>query len=144
MADLSEIKLRLEEIKQKFNYTNEQLGELSGVSYNAIAKIIKGQTKDPSVSIFIDISQKLGVSIKWLLFNEGEMFEKRTDGTHSANDPTVFIKNQREKEGIYKLLLNTKDEEIETLKKMVRFLESRNDQLEKYMEDKVKSDTKAG
>jgi transcriptional regulator with XRE-family HTH domain len=133
MADLSKIRLRIEEIKEKFNYTNEQLGKVCGVSYNTIAKIVNGKTQDPSVSLFIDLSQKLGISIKWLLFNEGSMFEKESKYKHSIESPSAFIKSQQEKEELLKMILKSKEEQVCILQKTFMFLENRNKELEKLV-----------
>ncbi|HXA00525.1 MAG TPA: helix-turn-helix transcriptional regulator [Cytophagaceae bacterium] len=116
MADLKSIGQRVEEIKKNFNYSNGQLGEVCGVSYTAIAKIISGATKDPSVSIFINLTEKLKVNINWLLFNEGQMFSD-----HNQNAGMRSQSNQ-EKE-ITKILLHSKEEENEMLKKIVKLLE---------------------
>jgi transcriptional regulator with XRE-family HTH domain len=117
MEELKDIGKRIERVKSHFNYSNGQLGEVCGVSYTAIAKIISGTTKDPSVSIFINLAEKLKININWLLFNQEDIFS--TNGTTNSPD--------QEKE-MFKILLHSKEMENETLKKMVNMLEEKLDE----------------
>ncbi|HVD99087.1 MAG TPA: helix-turn-helix transcriptional regulator [Cytophagaceae bacterium] len=110
----------MEIIKKEFNYSNEQLGEICGVSYTAIGNIINGITKDPGVSLFIRLSKQLEINVEWLLFGEGEMLRKHV----SKNHPEAVKYLGHENDNL-KILIQSKDSEINTLKKIINLLENR-------------------
>src|ERR1700743_1221639 len=117
---MQEIKHRMEIVKREFNYSNEQLGEICGVSYTAIGNIINGITKDPGVSLFIRLSKQLEINVEWLLFGEGEMLTKHV----SKNHPEAVKYLSHENDNL-KILIQSKDSEINTLKKIINLLENR-------------------
>jgi transcriptional regulator with XRE-family HTH domain len=117
---MQEMKHRMEIIKKEFNYSNEQLGEICGVSYTAIGNIINGITKDPGVSLFIRLSKQLEINVEWLLFGEGEMLRKHV----SKNHPEAVKYLGHENDNL-KILIQSKDSEINTLKKIINLLENR-------------------
>lgn len=124
MKHLEGIGHRIELVKKHFNYSNEELGKVCGVSYAAIAKIINGATKDPSVSLFILLSKKLKININWLLFNEGNMLEEKAPLTKMI-DNRDHIFNLQNKIETMELLLQSKNSEIDTLKKIINILEGK-------------------
>jgi hypothetical protein len=121
MENSGHIGTRIEKIKNHFNYSNGKLGEVCDVSYAAIAKIINGSTKDPGISIIINLVKKLKVNSNWLLFNEGSMFSA---DLKESRRPAALSDKSHDNE-IFNLLLRSKDEENEILKKMVKLLEDR-------------------
>jgi transcriptional regulator with XRE-family HTH domain len=72
---------RFEQIKARFKLRNRDLSRIAGVSDNAIAKIVKGQTEAPDVRTLVTLGRKLNLSADWLLFGEGPMVKEEPDGS---------------------------------------------------------------
>jgi transcriptional regulator with XRE-family HTH domain len=123
MKELNGISKRIEKVKTEFRYSNQQLGKICGVSYTAIANIINGVTKDPSISLFVNITIKLGVSIEWLLFGKGEMLIKNS-GQSKKDHPEAIKFLQQENENL-KTIIHSKEAETTTLKKIILLLEEK-------------------
>lgn len=121
---MQELKHRVEFLKKEFNYSNEQLGEICGVSYTAIGNIINGITKDPGISLFVKLSKKLNLNLEWLLLGEGEMLKNKVN---KKDHPEAIKYLYQENENL-KILVQSKDGEINTLKKIVDLLENRVEQ----------------
>jgi transcriptional regulator with XRE-family HTH domain len=121
---MQELKHRVELVKKEFNFSNEQLGEICGVSYTAIGNIINGITKDPGISLFVKLSKKLNLNLEWLLLGEGDMLK---NSTNKKDHPEALKYLYQENENL-KVLILSKDGEINTLKKIVDLLEHRIDQ----------------
>jgi transcriptional regulator with XRE-family HTH domain len=123
VQDLTEIGKRIDKVKAEFRYSNQQLGEVCGVSYTAIANIINGITKDPSVSLFVNLTIKLGISCEWLLFGKGEMLLKNR--SESKKDHPEAIKYLQQENKNLKTIIDSKEAEVATLKKIITLLEER-------------------
>jgi transcriptional regulator with XRE-family HTH domain len=123
MQSLREIGKRIEKVKAEFRYSNQQLGDICGISYTAIANIINGITKDPSVSVFANLSSKLGISLEWLLFGKGEMLIKN-QGQSKKDHPEAIKFLKQENENL-KTIIDSKETEVATLKKIIVLLEEK-------------------
>jgi phage repressor protein C with HTH and peptisase S24 domain len=66
---------RITAIKERFKLNNNELGKIAGVSGQSIINIEAGITKNPKSSLLGNISSKLGVSLKWLMDDEGGMLD---------------------------------------------------------------------
>jgi transcriptional regulator with XRE-family HTH domain len=129
MRELKELGERIEKIKAEFRYTNQQLGEICGVSYTAIANIINKITKDPSISLIVNLTTKLDISLEWLLLGKGEMLSKQSSHIKKEHPEAIkFLKQENEN---LKTIISSKETEAETLKKIVTLLEGRVEELEK-------------
>lgn len=117
------ISIRLEQVKKHFDYTNNELGKVCNVSYAAIAKILNNETKDPSISIAINLQRKLSINLNWFLLGEGAMFENTNidNNVDEVKHLNSLIENQ-------KILIEAKDSEINTLKKIITLLEEKIEQ----------------
>ena len=67
--DLSAIGARIKEARLKKKLTQEQLAEMAGVGFYYIGEIERGQ-KLPSLTVFVQIVEALGVSADSLLKDE--------------------------------------------------------------------------
>jgi transcriptional regulator with XRE-family HTH domain len=126
MQELIEIGQRIEKVKAEFRFSNQQLGEICGVSYTAIANIIHGITKDPGVSLFVNLTTKLNISIEWLLFGKGEMLIMNQSQS-KKDDPKIIKFLQQENENL-KTIIQSRETEGTTLKKIIKLLEERIDE----------------
>lgn len=128
MQDIPTLNKRIELVKKEFGYSNEELGKICGVSYTAIGNIINGITKDPGASLFINISTKLNINLEWLLSGVGEMYknEKNVDKEHP--ETLKYLKQENEN---LRIIIDSKEEQIEILKKIVSLLEEQSKTLRK-------------
>lgn len=121
MQDLKDLGKRINAIKTEFGYSNQELGAICGVSYTAIGNIIHGITKDPSVSLFIKLTTKLDISLDWLLFGKGEMLKSDNSSKRDHPETVKFLKQEITN---LKTIINIRESELETLKKMIGLLEN--------------------
>ncbi len=121
--EMKMLKDRINLIKKEFKYSNEELGIICGVSYTAIGNIINGITQDPGVSLFIKLSKKHDLSLDWLLFGEGEMYKTSAQQNNPFNNLKYL---NQEMEGL-KILIESKDNELHALKKIIALLESKDE-----------------
>jgi len=128
MQDYTLLNKRIELVKKDFGYSNEELGQICGVSYTAIGNIINGITKDPGVSLFINISNKLDINLDWLLCGVGEMYKNSKEIQKDHPEALKYIKQENEN---LRMIIDSKDEQIETLKKIVSILEEQSKTLRK-------------
>ena len=128
MQEYIPLNKRIELVKKEFGYSNEELGQICGVSYTAIANIINGVTKDPGVSLFVNISTKLGINLDWLLSGVGEMYKDGNSKDKEHPETIKFLKQENEN---LRTIIGAKDEQIETLKKIVNLLEEQSKTLRK-------------
>jgi transcriptional regulator with XRE-family HTH domain len=124
MQGFKEIGKRFKLIKEHFSLSNQEFGEICGVSYTAIGNIINGTTKDPSVSLFVKISSKLEINLNWMITGKGEMIEKEEDKPLSTENLETIKYLKQEIENL-KLIIESKQNEIETFKKIVALLEEK-------------------
>lgn len=117
---ITDLSLRLKEIKFRYDLTNEELGKICGVSYNAIFKILNGTTKDPGISIITNLCRHFKINPSWLLLGEGEMFEEDNTKKNLQSGKDNF------REEFFSTLLKTKDDYIRTLEDMVSYLKTQN------------------
>lgn len=77
--------------RQLNNFTQEQLGEMAGVSYKYLGEVERG-TKVPSIIILYRIAQGLGISLSDLL-----SFSEISDQMHKIDKMVFKITNLRRK-----------------------------------------------
>ena len=58
---------RIKKRKKELGFTNQQLSEVSGVSYGTLNKILGSETKEPSINNIIKISLALGLSTEFVI-----------------------------------------------------------------------------
>jgi transcriptional regulator with XRE-family HTH domain len=73
------------------NLTQEQLGEMAGVSYKYLGEVERG-TKTPSIIILFRIAQGLGITLSDLM-----SFSQISDQTHKIDKMVFKITNLRRK-----------------------------------------------
>jgi transcriptional regulator with XRE-family HTH domain len=62
-------------ILQHFNLNKSELGRISGVTSQNIAEILSGRSMNPQMKFFVNISEKLNVSLEWLMTGRGRMLK---------------------------------------------------------------------
>lgn len=70
MSDLAE---RLKEIRKTKSLTQQELGQILGVSKQAVANIESGHNK-PSIEFISKLIENLNINSNWFLIGQGEMF----------------------------------------------------------------------
>jgi len=118
------ISQRIEVIKKHFNYSNAELGKICEVPDTTIENILNYTNQNPGIRLFIRLSRKLSINIRWLLFNEGLMMSEDAEKI-KIMDQSELIEHLQNKTESLEMLLKCKDGEIETLKKIIVLLESR-------------------
>ena len=97
---------RIKSRKKELKMTNQQLSEMSGVSYGTLNKILGSETKEPSIGNIIKISAALGLSTEFVITGH----EKSTSSVPNERDA-------------YKELLSElSDDELTELKKFTSYL----------------------
>ncbi len=81
-------------IKAHFKLNNNQLGDIAGVRGQSIINIEKGETINPKSSVLRNISSKLGVSLQWLMDDEGEMLMEENIKTNSQSGFPLRIRSR--------------------------------------------------
>ncbi|MBQ0089924.1 MAG: hypothetical protein KBT27_11415 [Prevotellaceae bacterium] len=85
---MNELNERFNEILSKVCGNNKsRMADVIGVSEGSIR--LYSQGKDPSAQALIGICKKLGVSPKWLLLGDGEMFEIDKNTNEQTTDKNV-------------------------------------------------------
>lgn len=59
---------RIHSIMENEKITNKQLAAKSGVSVHTLGKVLRLETKEPSVSLIIDVANALNVSADYLIY----------------------------------------------------------------------------
>ncbi len=77
---------RLKSIKAHFKLSNRRLAEITGISGQGVADILKGTSKNPRNHIFVQLAEKLDLNLSWLLTGEGEMLKKTMNIEESMAD----------------------------------------------------------
>ena len=98
---IEHIKSRKKELKM----TNQQLSEISGVSYGTLNKILVSETKEPSIGNIIKISAALGLSTEFVITGH----EKSTSSVN-------------ERDAYKEMLSELSDDELKELKKFTAYL----------------------
>ena len=70
MSDLAE---RLKEIRRTKNLTQQELGQILGVTKQAVANVESGHNK-PSIEFISKLIENLNINSNWFLIGQGEMF----------------------------------------------------------------------
>lgn len=109
------INQRIEEIMFFFRKSGSDLANDLNVRSATITRTLKGETL-PSAKLLIPLGEKLGVSIDWLLFGEGEMLRgnnpTKVVGNHRASEET----NEADKIKLLEQQIELQREQIELLK----------------------------
>lgn len=138
MQESDNIGKRFAELKKRHNLTNEQLGEIAGVSYTAIGNIINGNTPNPGVSLIVKICIKLHVSSDWLLlgkeadqnktnllqesqalYYKKEKFENNETNVSEENYKSILLELRNSQKEVIQLL-----KEKYSLQERIHYLES--------------------
>lgn len=115
---------RIREIMFFYRKSGADLAKDLGITKATIGRTLKGETL-PSSKFLIPLGEKLGVSIDWLLFGEGEMLrEKKENAASSENGKkgksskadVERIKSLEEQNKLLKQNISDKDEIIQLLK----------------------------
>ena len=104
--DFDEMIERIKARKKELKMTNQQLADVSGVSYGTLNKILGSETKEPSIGNIIKIAGALGLSTEFVI-----------TGHEKSPSP---VSDERE---VYReLLKELSDDELKELKKFTSFL----------------------
>lgn len=115
---------RIKSVMFFFRKSGTDLAKDLGITKSTITRTLKGETL-PSSKLLIPLGEKLGVSIDWLLFGEGEMLrEKKENAASSENGKksksskvdAERIKSLEEQNKLLKQTISDKDEIIQLLK----------------------------
>ena len=66
-------------VLQEFKLNKSQLAKIANTSSQIIDYIIKGNTKNPQLEIFLNISNNLGINLDWITFGKGRIMKSKED-----------------------------------------------------------------
>ena len=70
--DVSQMIIRIKQLKKQKGLSNEALSDLSGVPKGTLAKILGSETQNPQISNIIKIAKVLDTTADFLLFGKPE------------------------------------------------------------------------
>lgn len=113
---------RIREVMFFYRKNATDLANDLGITKSTIARTLKGETL-PSSKLLIPLGEKLGISIDWLLFGEGEMLREKKESTTSGENgkksskvDAERIKSLEEQNKLLKQTISDKDEIIQLLR----------------------------
>jgi transcriptional regulator with XRE-family HTH domain len=65
---------RLKSVLNEKNLSNEKAGMIAGVTKQAIASIVNGETQDPKSTVIYQLCKHLNVNMEWLLLGNGPIY----------------------------------------------------------------------
>lgn len=83
---MNDLKTRIELLKLHFGVKGDDLALQGGVSLGTYYRILKGDVTEKQLLKF---TERLGVSIEWLKFGEGNMLSDGSGTTFPYNKPTI-------------------------------------------------------
>lgn len=97
--------IRVKEAREKLNLSQEQLGDMIGVSKVSICGYEK-ETRVPSLDVFIDLAQALDVDIKYLLGQELSVISENKDySIKMCRDDIKIINEIKRNRQLYNALI---------------------------------------
>ena len=110
---------RLRLLKDKSNMTTKQIAEKSGIPESTITRIFSGKTPNPTIISVMDIVKAMGGTA-------ADIFDDNAQVNTQMKVPTKVLTEMEEKNleivNLYKGIINSKDETIESQKKAIKTL----------------------
>lgn len=105
------INKRIESVMYHFRKSGTELAKDLGITKSTITRTLKGETM-PSSKLLIPLGERLGVSIDWLLFGEGDML--RNGDKSIAHSPKDLEKGKGKQ---------SENEKMELLEQQIKLLQ---------------------
>ncbi|WP_128544058.1 helix-turn-helix domain-containing protein [Larkinella soli] len=88
---------RLKQLLDHLGWPASKFAEVAGITGPTLSAILKEETKNPGINIFVNLSKTTKVNLQWLATGEGEMFnstKKSTQTNEEEFDQIVFDQMQ--------------------------------------------------
>jgi len=86
---------RLRQVRTEAQLSQEQAGQIAGVSKQAISHIENDRTKNPEAATLEPLARRLGVSLQWLMTGRGERAPASSDNSGVSRVETVVEPSTR-------------------------------------------------
>ncbi|MGN0106207.1 MAG: helix-turn-helix domain-containing protein [Hominilimicola sp.] len=90
---------RIHELMKKEKIKNTQLASKAGVSVHTLGKVLRLETREPSVSLIINVANALGVSADYLITGE-DVHEKNGGFKISDHEKSVILAYREQSESV--------------------------------------------
>ena len=112
---------RIREIRMKRDFTQEELGNLVGVSKASICGYEKG-TRTPTLDTLMELADVLSVNFSYLLGNESYVVAEGDEeyGINIAKEELELIKKLRNYPNIYNRLIEDFDRNIKIIEHKIK------------------------
>lgn len=87
---------RMKRLRQILDVSGPKFAEATGISVPNIRSIENGMTKLPTGDVMARIHKAYGVSLKWLLFGEGPVFEEPSKVEREVNQMRAELDKTRQ------------------------------------------------
>lgn|SRR5574344_35393 len=107
---------RIKSARERLGLTQEQLGDLLGISKVSICGYEQG-TRTPSLNIFLDLAQTLKVNIEYLLGDDIKVAEDKDLGVKIRKEDLQLLKELKTHKQLYDSLIKNPSQTLKLINK---------------------------